>query len=179
MQPLALRLDVGLPTSTSLLSEHDLDNYLFPLVSHLEKQGTATPRSVWATKRHTGNSLIRLATAVPVDVPAGSVSYPIHTTASASTLAFKQQISDQLAGAAVLRPGPVGLEVAFAVGPARNWLNLWKPTIDAMDGLLGRTVATRAWHPQDGRIVELGLHCTSHDDLGYDVLMRVAVRELP
>ena len=35
--------------------------------------------------------------------------------------------------------GEAPLELAFVVGPDGNWLNLWKPTIDSLDPLLGRT----------------------------------------
>ena len=44
--------------------------------------------------------------------------------------------------------GAVRLQLAFVVGPQRNWLSLWKPTIDALDPLLGRTRADRDWHPK-------------------------------
>ena len=54
------------------------------------------------------------------------------TTASASTLAYKEQIHAAVAGAAELPAGPVRLELAFVVGPGRNWLNLWKQTIDSL-----------------------------------------------
>jgi hypothetical protein len=36
--PLALRLDVGLPRSVDLLAEHDLDNYLSPLMKALDAE---------------------------------------------------------------------------------------------------------------------------------------------
>ena len=48
------------------------------------------------------------------------------------------------------------LEVGYLVGPGRYWPNLCKPTIDALDQILGRTVPDRPWHPLDGRIVRLG-----------------------
>lgn len=34
----------------------------------------------------------------------------------------------------------VQLHIAFAVGPRRNWLNLWKPHIETLDPLVGRTI---------------------------------------
>jgi hypothetical protein len=58
--------------------------------------------------------------------------------------------------------------------PQRNWLTLWKPTIDALDPLLGRTREARDWHPQDGRITDLGLHVTVDASLGHDVLISIA-----
>jgi len=44
--------------------------------------------------------------------------------------------------------GPVWLQVASAVSTRRNWLNVWKPTIDALNTLLGRTSSERDWHPR-------------------------------
>ena len=66
------------------------------------------------------------------------------------------------------------LELSFAVGPQRNWLNLWKPTIDALDPLLGPTQPNRDWHPRDGRIVDLGLHLKIDPSLGHDVVVAIA-----
>ena len=34
-------------------------------------------------------------------------------------------------GLAECQSQPVRLEIAFTLGPRRNWLNLWKPTIEA------------------------------------------------
>ena len=76
--------------------------------------------------------------------------------------------------AAEIPAGPVQLQLAFVVGPQRNWLTLWKPTIDALDPLLGRTHADRDWHPQDGRITDLGLHVTVDPSLGHDILVSIA-----
>ena len=76
--------------------------------------------------------------------------------------------------AAEIPAGPVQLQLAFVVGPQRNWLTLWKPTIDALDPLLGRTREDRDWHPQDGRITDLGLHVTVDASLGHDVLLSIA-----
>lgn len=95
------------------------------------------------------------------------------TTASASTAAFKEQIYAAVAGAAELPAGPVRIELAFVVGPRRNWLNLWKRTIDSLDPLLGRTYPDRAWHPRDGRITELGMHLTLDSALRDDVVIGV------
>ena len=66
------------------------------------------------------------------------------------------------------------LQIAFAVGPRRNWLNLWKPTIDALDPLLVRINPQRDWHPRDGRIVDLGLHLAVDSAVGLDVEMSIA-----
>jgi hypothetical protein len=162
--PLALRLDVGLPSSVDLLQHHDLDNYLFPLVGRLGPHRFA---SVWATKRHADVSLIR------VDRPAlGSSVDPawlhrVVTTRSAESVAWKEEVRSQLLGAEPVRKGPVDLELSYRVGPARNWANLWKQTIDALDPLLGST--GRRWNPRDGRVVRLGLHQQLDQSIGHAV----------
>ena len=73
-----------------------------------------------------------------------------------------------------LPAGPVRLELAFVIGPGRNWMNLWKPTIDALDPLLGRTRPDQAWHPLDGRITELGMHRTVDPAAHHDVTVAIA-----
>jgi hypothetical protein len=172
--PLALRLDVGLPATTPLLDQHDLDNYLFPLASALSNVSGRRFVSVWGTKQHAESSYVSVSEAVPLREPdcSGSV-IQVRTTASSSSPAFKQQIDQQLTGAVQLPEGPITLHIGFRVGPRRNWVNLWKPTIDGLDRLLGRTIPERRWHPRDGRIVELGL-CNHVDSaLGHDVAIRI------
>jgi hypothetical protein len=154
--PWALRLDVGLPGTRDLLDAADLDNYAYPLAARLKDPGLV---SVWCTKQHSERSLVRIDAAREMPPPSTDVLVA-KTTASASTVAFKEQIRAAVAEAAELPHGPVRLELSFVVGPSRNWLNLWKPTIDALDPLLGRTYPDRAWHPRDGRITELGMHLT-------------------
>jgi hypothetical protein len=100
----------------------------------------------------------------------------VRTTASAGGAQYKQQIRDALADAAQLPPGPVALDVVFGVGPGRSWLNLWKPTIDALSPLLGADGTGRPWNPQDGRVVRLGLHRWAHDALRHDVDVEVVAR---
>ena len=168
--PLALRLDVGLPTGRDLLDMADLDNYAYPLASHLKDPGLV---SVWCTKQHSEQSFVRLEAAREMPAPSTDVLVA-RTTASASTLAYKEQIHAAVAGAAELPAGPVRLELAFVVGPGRNWLNLWKPTIDSLDPLLGRTRPGRAWHPLDGRITELGMHLTVDPAARHDVVIGIA-----
>src|SRR5215211_6247854 len=56
--PLALRLDVGLPSKTPLLDANDLDNYVFPLTMRLINVSQRKVACVWATKRHATTSLI-------------------------------------------------------------------------------------------------------------------------
>ncbi len=167
--PCALRLDVGLPSSRDLLDAGDLDNYAYPLVYRLRDPNLV---SVWCTKQHSDQSTVRLAAAREVPAPAAGVLVA-KTTASASSTAYKDEIHAAAAAATELPHGPVRLELSFTLGPRRNWLNLWKQTIDALDPLLGRTRPDRAWHPRDGRITELGMHHSVDPAAGNTVLVAV------
>ena len=168
--PWALRLDVGLPIGRDLLDMADLDNYAYPLASQLEGPGLV---SVWCTKQHSERSFVRIEPASEVPAPSADVLVA-RTTASVETAAYKKQIHATVASAAELPAGPVRLELAFVVGPGRNWLNLWKPTIDALDPILGRSHPDRAWHPLDGRITELGMHLTVDPAVRHDVAVGIA-----
>jgi hypothetical protein len=59
-------------------------------------------------------------------------------------------------------------------GRPRNWLSMWKPSIDALSQILGHSSLTRSWSPQDGRIVDLGLHCRVDAAVGNDILISIA-----
>ena len=171
--PWALRFDVGLPTARDLLDGADLDNYAFPLASRINDADLV---SVWCTKQHIDQSFVRIEEASEQRQPATSVLV-VRTTASASTVAYKEQIHAAVVRAAELPAGPVSLELSFVVGPRRNWLNLWKPTIDSLDPLLGRTQPDRAWHPRDGRIVELGMHVSVDPAAGNGVTVGIAAAQ--
>jgi len=171
--PLALSLEVGLPEDTSLLDEHDLDNYVFPLVSRLSRRGGRHFAAVFCTKQYADASYISVAEALPIERKVSDGWYEIQTTASSESAVFKQQIHDQLRGAFPLRQGAVALHLSFTVGPTRNWLNLWKPTIDALERILGSSSLQRQWHPRDGRIVELGLHCRRDPAIGNNVVIGI------
>jgi hypothetical protein len=122
--PLTLRLDVGLPPATPLLDQRDLDNYLYPLAARLSK--TIGPRlvSVWGTKQHCRASFARIEPATPIHARSSpGHCYTIRTSTSSQSIAFKQQIHDQLTGAATLPDGPVSMQLSFTVGPGRNWLS--------------------------------------------------------
>lgn len=173
--PWGLRLNVGFPPETNLLATADADNYVYPLVRYLSRAAAEAPPglcSVWCTKLHTSASSVQLGPVREKAPPAHP--YTVRTTASSESIAFKEQVQQGVTDAALLAPGPVELEVSFRVG-RRNWLNLWKPTIDALDPLLGRTISTRKWHPQDGRITTLGLHLTVDMTLRYDVDLQLHV----
>ncbi len=166
--PWALLLEVGLPTGRDLVDMADLDNYAFPLATRLRDEDLVT---VWCTKRHADTSRVLVA---PAHETTGPSTYTVRTTASATTTAYKEQVRSAVVDAAAIPDGPVQLQLAFVVGPKRNWLTLWKPTIDALDPLLGRTREDRDWHPRDGRITDLGLHVAVDPLLGHDIVVGIA-----
>ena len=170
--PWALRLDVGLPTGRNLIDMADLDNYLHPLARSLSdyRLGNSGLVSAWCTKQHSAQSFVRIERANEVPRPSGEV-LTAATAPPAET--YKKQIRTQVVGAAEIPPGPVRLELSFVVGPGRNWLNLWKPTIDALDPILGRTRPDRDWHPLDGRITELGMHLTVDSTARHEVAVGI------
>lgn len=167
--PWVLLLEVGLPVGRDLIDMADLDNYALPLAARLKNEELV---SVWCAKRHGDTSRVAMAPAEEVEPPAST--FIVRTTASSDSMAYKEQVRAAVADAPELPPGAVKLQVSFVVGPRRNWMNLWKPTIDALDPLLGRTRSDREWHPKDGRIVELGLHATVDRAMGHDILMAIA-----
>jgi hypothetical protein len=148
----------------------DLDNYAYPLAHRLRDPGLV---SVWCTKRHGEQSFVRIEPAQQRLTPPGDVVVA-RTTASTQTVAFKEQVYTAVADAAELPAGPVTLELAFVVSARRNWLNLWKQTIDSLDPVLGRTYPDRTWNPLDGRITELGLHLTVDPAARNDVVVAIA-----
>lgn len=167
--PWALLLEVGLPRGRDLVDMADLDNYAFPLATRLRNEDLV---AVWCTKRHADTSRVLVAPAAEAAGP--DATYTVRTTASASTAAYKEQVRSAVVDAATIPTGAVQLQLSFVVGPQRNWLTLWKPTIDALDPLLGRTRDDRDWHPKDGRITDLGLHVAVDPSLGHDVLVSIA-----
>jgi hypothetical protein len=171
----ALRLDVGRPSRRDLLDGADLDNYAFPLACRLDDPGLL---SVWCTKQHSEQSFVRIDAAREMPPPSRDVLVARPTASYQKPGgAYKQQINAAVVSAAELPAGPVRLELAFIVGLRRfrNWLNLWNPTIDALEPLLGRDPSeNRAWHPRDGRITELGMHLTVDPAARYEVTIGIA-----
>ncbi len=175
--PLAIRLDIALPASVPLLQHNDLDNYLFPLVPKLTEATGRQFMSVWATKRHAATSSVAVCDAHAVQDPGGACAFQVHTTVSASTNAYKQQIRDQIATARPLPDGAVALQLAFVVGPRRAWPNLWKATVDSLGLILGHDAGAHEWNTRDGRITQLGLHCIKDPTAGNEVT--IAIRADP
>ncbi len=173
---LAFALDVALPPGTDLLDQRDLDNYLLPAVRHLTKACGRPFVAVSGTKQHGSTSFFGIGPAQAAGPAGPGHTRRARTTASSGTAAFKQQIADALRGARPIPPGPVALDIVFGVGPARSWINLWRPTIDALGALLGASSPARPWHPQDDRVARLSLHCLVDPAMGNDVDLFIDAR---
>lgn len=165
---LAFRLDVGLPDDVDPLWERDLDNYLFPIARTLPRRVV----SVWGTKTRSPTSRVRIERAVETPGPVDSPQFEVPRGSGAERL-WKAAVRTSAARCSELPPGPVALQLSIALGPGRSWANMWKPSIDGLEPVLGRTYADRHWNPLDGRIVRLGLHRHVNHGLGHDAAMAV------
>jgi len=186
--PVAVRFDVGLPRSVRLLDERDLDNYLLPLTARLAERSPQPLVSVWGCKRYANETTLRIETARPRPDPVDEDGAVVALTLGANVVGerddFKagfrreihDQVAEQLAGSDPLPDGPVVLEASFTVGPERNWLDLWWSTLDGLGPLLGQSPSAPEFHPRDGRIVDVGLHCTVEESLGTEVVIGLRVR---
>jgi hypothetical protein len=166
--PWTLRLDVGCPAHQNLMRGSDLDNYAQPLAERLDDTGLM---SVWCTKQYSEQSFVRIEATREVIGPPHDVLIARPTVTYESPV-YKAQVKAAVADASMLPSGPVRLQLAFHVGPraVRNWLNLWKPTIDALEPLLGRdSNETGTWNILDDRITELGLHLSINPAFRYEV----------
>ena len=163
----AAELIVGFSDGVSLIDGgHDLDNYLFPVAQRLGPGGVA---AIFGRKIHGPSSL-----AVAPAQPDTAEATPLFSTRMAGFYErkeWKQTLHDRLAvQAATIDPGPVGLNIALRTGPGRNWASLWKPLIDAFGPVLGED-PTRPFHPDEDRVVSLGLHHTIDTAIAHDVII--------
>jgi hypothetical protein len=163
----AAELIVGFSAGTSLIDGgHDLGNYLFPVAQRL---GPGRVAAIFGRKIH-GPSSLAVAPAQP-DTAEATPLFSTRLAGSYERKEWKQTLHDRLAvQAATIDPGPVGLNIALRTGPGRNWASLWKPLIDAFGPVLGED-PTRPFHPDDDRIVSLGLHHTIDTAIAHDVII--------
>ena len=168
---LAFRLDVGLADDVDPLWERDLDNYLFPIARTLPDRVV----SVWGTKGRAQRSCVRLERAVEIAEPDDWQTWEV-PRAPGKDRYLKAAVRRAVTGTAELPEGPVALELGLIVGPSRNWMSTWKPSIDGLEPLLGRTYEDRNWNPLDGRVVRLGFHRTIDYDIEYDVAIMLRAR---
>ena len=169
---LFLHMEIDVKNSAHLLHHHDLDNYLYPVVYRL---GASRFRLVSATKRIGGGSYLQIGQTQPGDAfPEidGWASFQ-HNTGSVSPAKseWKVGIRNKLKTQQFipLRAGAVDIQLVWKCSSRRNWINLWKPTIDAMGPILGEPDTHRPFYPNDDRIVSLKLHLNTDDSLGWSV----------
>lgn len=163
-----MHLHVALDDSVPLLHDRDLDNYLTPIMTRLRDRQVV---SVWGSKSHGAQSSVQIERAVVATGDLQGWSFAqARPVGSANSSHWKESLRDQIAAQVVQAPpGALEMQVGFRVGPGRAWANLWKQTIDAFGPVLGVHDPAKPFHPQDGRIVRLGLHQTLDTAAGHDV----------
>jgi hypothetical protein len=169
---LSLGLTVALDPA---VPEGDLDNYLTPVLDALGRERFA---AVWAEKAVAGESAVVVTQATRFDpsLLADWSFADVVTHSSSSRPQWKDEIASQLVPSpTATSESPLELVLAFRLSPARDWVWIWKPAIDALGGILGQ--GARAWHPRDDRIVRLGLHRTWDTSLGWSIRIGIWWRE--
>jgi hypothetical protein len=170
---LFLHMVIDVKNPAHLLHHHDLDNYLYPVVYRL---GASRFSMVSASKRIGGGSYLQIGQTQPENVSFlendGWQSFQ-HNTGRVSTAKseWKAGIRDKLKTQQIhqLQSGAVDIQLIWKCSSRRNWINLWKPTIDAMGPVLGEPDTHRPFHPNDDRIVSLKLHLNPNDSSGWSV----------
>jgi len=178
---LLLHIEIDVKEGKHLLHHHDLDNYLYPVVQRL---GASRFRLVTAVKRIGGGSYLHIGQTKPADaIPekADWISFQ-HDTGGVSVVKpeWKDNIRSALKTQQIypLQPGAVELQLVWKCSSQRNWISLWKPTIDAMGPLLGEPNPHRPFHPNDDRIVSLALHLNTDNSLRWAVHIDMMGRSL-
>src|SRR5690348_1977144 len=80
--PLALALDVGLPSGDGFLEHDDLGDYLVPLVNRLRSTTQREFVSVWATKTVADTSYISVGPTESTDGPLSPMEFMVAASAS-------------------------------------------------------------------------------------------------
>lgn len=169
---LFLHLEIDVQDPAKLLHQYDLENYLTPLFG----KKWLNPSSfvlVSARKKVGGGNSIEIGqvrwrtNAFENDWSRFSCS----PGAGSSKPEWKERIRVSLASTNpdFIPTGPAEVHLAWRCSPNRNWVNLWKPTGDAMGPVLGYTSLVNLYHPRDDRIVHLSMHKTIDPRIGYDV----------
>ncbi|HEY1921004.1 MAG TPA: hypothetical protein VGH27_35990 [Streptosporangiaceae bacterium] len=118
-----------------------------------------------------GPSSLAISPAQPSQV-AGPAQFAARIAGSYVRPEWKAALQGQLAQAQAVtaEDGPVSMDIAITAGPGRNWANIWKPLIDSFGPVLGDD-PSRAFHPNDDRIISLGLHHQVSTAIGHDVII--------
>jgi hypothetical protein len=124
---------------------------------------------------------LQLWTAGPVlasiDIEPVLASWDRHDHPSQRRLrVYLDEVERALRPAAGAPTGPLCLDMEVRLPTGRNWINLWKPSGDALGPILGVADPRRRFSPNDDRIVELDLHLTTvtggSDDIDLGVWWR-------
>jgi hypothetical protein len=121
-----------------------------------------------------GGSDLRIGLAVPLlsaAISAECEHFSCAAGAGAQEKRWKEGVRSALmqAGAQQLPAGLVEARVAWRCSARRNWVWLWKPTIDAMGPILGQADPRNPYHPNDDRIVRLCLHVFYDETIAHAV----------
>jgi hypothetical protein len=168
-QPAALflHMDISVSDPMALLKHHDLENYLTPVAARL---GGSRFVLASAVKRLGGPSQLIVGEAAPSRcLPDASWSnFNWHSAGGAGTSAWKMGLRTALLDTrpVLLPAGPVEVQIAWRCAPSRAWVNLWKPTGDAMGPVLGEPQPAHPFNPADDRIVAIQLHRVPDSTMG-------------
>ena len=165
--PLALGFHVA--GGSDIATGCDLDNFLTPVVKALG--GAAKFAFVWAIRGHASEkSSVTLLRAT--DARLDMAGHP----GARGGADLRDGDESRLEGGACGRRRPTRERARERDDRARhplrrfaaeNWLTLWKPSIDALGGILGE--GNHSWHPRDDRISVLVLERQLRPELGWDV----------
>lgn len=173
--PVSLGLAVGVAPAEPLLKHRDLDNYLAPIARRIHRTGRRIV-SAHASKAHAAGSSIAVDIARPSAEAGDGRVWVADLHVSYEKPAYKEAIRDTVSDGGELPDGPVAVEISFVVSPERNWLSLWKPTIDALGPLLGHAPGAAEWNARDGRITQLALHCAYDPAQKWNVAIAISAR---
>lgn len=168
-EPLYLRVH-SLVTPSQMTVGHDLENYLTPLARSLNDLPIVFAR---ATKDPVTASFVEIgiaeATSKDLDQDWRQFSGVVRNL-SADKRIWKEELRSQLIKAACTKapPGHMRMGLSINCSPRRSWYNLWKPVGDSFGPVLGEP-NSNPFHPADDRIVDLELHLSHDESLGWDV----------
>lgn len=168
---LFLHMEIDVANPRHLLHNHDLENYLTPVVRRL---GASHFILVSAIKRVGSGSQLTIGIAQSLSSPTQMKTWNHFSCSphgSASSRQWKIALQAALAHThpSLLPPGPVEVQLAWRCSPNRNWVNLWKPTGDTMGPVLGIPNPSQPFNPADDRITSLSLHLNTDTTMGHDV----------
>jgi hypothetical protein len=169
---LFLHMDIALNSSVRLLRGNDLENYLYPVLMRL---GWGRFVYVTATKYVGNSSSLTIGTAKHrVGANTDQDRWNRHTMNAGSgptKTAWKANLRQSLIsnGVRQLPAGPVDIMMAWRCTASRNWVEVWKPTGDAMGPILGEPNTNKPYSPADDRIVRLAMHRVIDNAMVHDI----------